>query len=81
MNMVIVVLVSIGVVLSLVLSYRIGYTRGYAAKERMIWDEDTKSIEEYKTTSRPARGRQRVYFDTQRGICWAPHIEYTIDSV
>jgi len=51
MDAVVIVLVGMTVVSSLILSYRMGWTRGYAAKERMIWEEDGKRIKEYR--SRP----------------------------
>jgi len=49
MGVVIIVLVGMTVVSSLILSYRVGWTRGYAAKERVIWDEDGKRIKEYRS--------------------------------
>ena len=45
------ILVVIGIGVVVILSYRCGYAMGYAAKERMIWEEDGKRIKEYR--SRP----------------------------
>jgi len=47
------ILVVIGIGVVVILSYRCGYSMGYAAKERKIWDEDEKSIREYRSQSRP----------------------------
>jgi hypothetical protein len=45
------VIVVVGIWVVGALLYRIGYVRGRARKERMIWEEDGKRIKEYR--SRP----------------------------
>ena len=49
MNVWVVMVMVVGIgIAAVVLSYRVGYMRGYAAKERVVWDEDGKRIREYR---------------------------------
>lgn len=50
------VLLPVAILALAYVSYRYGYGKGYAAKERVIWDEDAERIKEYRSgqsTSRP----------------------------